>query len=925
MELTRTREDSQRAAVFEPPRLYDPERDLLKKENEDPYGKLFPEFRITYEDFAEKVPKTENGIYSEKDIKETLLEFLKIQECDIIEEFDLKELSATVNFNYKKLNLNKYDNDKAVIISHALLCVSSEKALERKCEKERSEFCGKLEENFNKDELLNLTEMLKMETIPSNMEKQEIINMISKFANEKYYCYDLILQEFQEHTEKMLLAEAEDQSQTDNMLDQIENDLNDFHTAQIYGIAQECFDQPIPEWMKKKPSDLKKLLLKKAKSNSLTMGKMVELVQQIKNEKEKIEECLKSKRRSELIEIKKSMNMSSLDTKSGKEMITQIMNHMRKNNLSIHDLERPSPSSESENIQPMDVDAKGGEIDLPANIDVTPAMDEELPFISSESKASISSILETLHNEQVKKIVKELNIKISESTFNRPKDLRLKIVHETKNNLQLMERCKCLCDEYQKKNAELDFLTDFSHAELHEMAKFMGMKNTIHINKAQLGKQLKNFIITNDISLTQLLDKMQEKNHNVQGMIKYLNNCLNRSALNRLKGEMGMKVKGHRTTKEIVTEIVKQAGKKDMTTKDLQQKLYSKMKSESLAKEKHLKSCLGKDLDLLNDLTFIALSGHLSQVLAIKALTKERLISNIVSNEKNLKFVANFFEYHFFMNCSNYNMLSEMDLDGLREVANQEKLNSLLHYQYEDLKYHLMEHFKYKCFNDFIELKKMGKKKITPKEYLEEFESRMNEAPEWINLKDPQKLDEQAQPQLTYRGWLACNLRDMKYGRCESLKMLTQQYKLMYEMPCSEPDLSSAIRRQQRLIFDFLEWENSEYFDHIKHLENYDFEYWKIETEIFMREYHEAIIKNMSEEKIQNAIKEFCQQDVSGKFWNLTKLQKMEKKDLMNLLKEETTDENHQKLLYWNLVIHDVKAINARIPEVERELKDSSD
>ena len=149
----------------------------------------------------------------------------------------------------------------------------------------------------------------------------------------------------------MLLAEAEDQSQTDNMLDQIENDLNDFHTAQIYGIAQECFDQPIPEWMKKKPSDLKKLLLKKAKSNSLTMGKMVELVQQIKNEKEKIEECLKSKRRSELIEIKKSMNMSSLDTKSGKEMIKQIMNHMRKNNLSIHDLEEPSPSSESENIQ----------------------------------------------------------------------------------------------------------------------------------------------------------------------------------------------------------------------------------------------------------------------------------------------------------------------------------------------------------------------------------------------------------------------------------------------------------------------------------------------------------------------------------------------------------------------------------------------
>ena len=135
--------------------------------------------------------------------------------------------------------------------------------------------------------------------------------MISKFANEKYYCYDLILQEFQEHTEKMLLAEAEDQSQTDNMLDQIENDLNDFHTAQIYGIAQECFDQPIPEWMKKKPSDLKKLLLKKAKSNSLTMGKMVELVQQIKNEKEKIEECLKSKRRSELIEIKKQLNEKS--------------------------------------------------------------------------------------------------------------------------------------------------------------------------------------------------------------------------------------------------------------------------------------------------------------------------------------------------------------------------------------------------------------------------------------------------------------------------------------------------------------------------------------------------------------------------------------------------------------------------------------
>ena len=148
-------------------------------------------------------------------------------------------------------------------------------------------------------------------------------------------------------------------------------------------------------------------------------------------------------------------------------------------------------------------------------------------------------------------------------------------------------------------------------------------------------------------------------------------------------------------------------------------------------------------------------------------------------------------------------------------------------------------------------------------------------------------------------------------------KNLTQQWKLMHQLTSSEPNLSFAMSTQQRKMLDFLEWDNSEIFDYKKHLENYDSS-WKETTKSFVRENQEEIISSLTDQEFQSAIKEFCQQDVSERFWNVAKLERMSKKDVMNLMGDESVVENHLCLVFWIIVIEHVRAINVKITQIEK-------
>ena len=650
-------------------------------------------------------------------------------------------------------------------------------------------------------------------------------------------------------------------------------------TPEIFRVGEECFDQSLSEDLKKNSKALKTLILERAQLNESTLKKLQELTEKklkdIKETKDKLESC----ETPELIDIGLGLNIPLDNTKTKEVLTKDIRFHMRK-----HALDCTIICNILEGVKPMDID-----MDLPSCSGfLSHNQNDENGITKDGNPFELGPALEALHNEQVRKIAQSMEIKLSERLKKRPKDLKEKIISMTKDGQEVMKLCKSLCIDFQEKNLQVESVSKFHHAELHELSKYLGMECSVHTNTTQLCKQVKNHLIVKDCSLTQTLEKMQKEplllNVDVSRMIK----CVNPDQPKELE-----------QPKQVV-----------------EQKL---MIENKLAKEKHLRSCLEKDLDLLNDKTFFDVARYLSRIMILKDLTKEALLNDVVGSNFKLKILATFIDYHFFMNCSNYNMLSEMDLDGLKEVANEVNITYLPFYGHKGLMYHLMEHFKNNCFNDFIQLIKIVNRgfNFTSQDYLAEFESRMKEAPEWIKLKEPQKFNESSNSTTTANKYLDQFLIPLKEKRSLCLMNLTQQWKLMHQLSSSEPSLSFAMSTQQRKMLDFLEWDNSEIFDYKKHLENYDSS-WKETTKSFVRENQEEIISSLTDQEFQSAIKEFCQQDVSERFWNVAKLERMSKKDVMNLMGDESVVENHLCLVFWIIVIEHVRAINVKITQIEK-------
>ena len=691
-------------------------------------------------------------------------------------------------------------------------------------------------------------------------------------------------------------------------IDALKTSLKSLNLRELKRVGFDSLDLEWPTWMNDRPGDFKDFLIKKAGSNALILARMVESCKKIKDNIDVMEMSLTNLSTFELNELKKTFGMSTTSKKTKAEIRKQLVNKARAYEGSSEDLL-------------LSIDR------LETRVSELKQVAIEKNRVTVEENVSTSQLCRTLSSDQVMKIAAELRIQIPNYMNNRAKDILTLIEKASASDQNQKAHFDQLKMDYKILNTELNFLADFTHKELYDLSKSLGMDISNQTNTSQLCKSVAKFITTNNFSLPDLLLKMQQRNQKVEAMVKYLNS-LKRPELKDLKNELGMKSsKGNKSKSELSSQIVKYAEKCSITTTDLQE-LTTQMKmreEELIVQNELLQTNLTKDLEMLNDVTFYNIYKHLH---GVHLMTREYLmpgfLKEVLENEDHLKFTTSFLDYHFFMMTNHYNMLSEMDLEGLKTIALEMDVPYVAQFGSNGLIYHLMEKMKDKSFTDFKEIASIDKFSFNVKDYISEADGRFKEKPEWVKLKEPGKLNEISKLlSLQYLDSKQTKLME-KYmeRRYLCLMNLTQQWKIMYQLPCSREDygLSTALKMQQKTIFDFLEWDNPDNFDHKSHLANFN-PSWKEKTELFVKDHHEEIIMSLNDNEIQQAIKEFCDQDASKKYWDIVdNVPEITATYAKEFLKPASTAGKHLDLYFWNIVIQYVKKLNDEIKQLHIKL-----
>ena len=461
-------------------------------------------------------------------------------------------------------------------------------------------------------------------------------------------------------------------------IDVLKTSLKALNLRELKRVGFDSLDLEWPTWMNDRPGDFKDFLIKKAGSNALILARMVESCKKIKDNIDVMEMSLANLSTFELNELKKTFGMSTTSKKTKAEIRKQLVNKARAYEGSSEDLL-------------LSIDR------LESRVTEFKQVAIEKKKVTVEENVSTFQLCRKLSSDQVMKIAAELRIQVPNYMNNRAKDMLIFIEKACASDQNQKAHLDQLKMDYTILNTELNFLADFTHKELYDLSKSLGMDISNQTNTSQLCKSVAKFITTNNFSLPDLILKMQQRNQKVEAMVKYLNS-LKRPELKDLKNELGMKSsKGNKSKSELSSQIVKYAEKCSITTTDLQE-LTTQMKmreEELIVQNELLQTNLTKDLEMLNDVTFYNIYKHLH---GVHLMTREYLmpgfLKEVLENEDHLKFTTSFLDYHFFMMTNHYNMLSEMDLEGLKTIALEMDVPYVAQFGSNGLIYHLMEKMK---------------------------------------------------------------------------------------------------------------------------------------------------------------------------------------------------------------------------------------
>ena len=530
----------------------------------------------------------------------------------------------------------------------------------------------------------------------------------------------------------------------------LEVNLEKLTTDEIFSIAQNSLEKIAPS-LRKKPTKLKAELLNQARSDFKVLKKAVLESQNVLHKIFEMYEVLKVLDRTKLSKVKEAIGMSTAGQTSKPNLMKHIVNEAKRKGFDIaelqniiHSIGHPTKVNETmdidENPLPLEttstmvVEEMGASSLAPEEVNRSTQSNQDF------SKEQMLQILDGFHIEQIKRVLVSLKIKASEKTLKRPKDMKDKIKKAIEKDDSLLGVCEEMCHEIMEKNSHFDSLaTTFSHLELQDVSTFLNMDVNLHMNRAQLSNKIKNHLITEDISVPELIQKLGERNQATLRILDHLK-TLSRPDLIKLKSELGVESKTNKSSEDLCSHIMKLIRNKDITTNDI-----NLIVSRTNQEKELLKLYLQWDLKPFDHEILLKLLNHISpgheNDYSSKTLDelKDKIFDNVKLEENKLKFAAYFFDYNDFMMSFYLNSLSEMDINGLNQMAKDLDLKLLdmkdWHepLQIEILIFKIMEHFRNKSFQDFLNHAKLDNYSFSFKGYISQpFRPRL---PEWATIK----------------------------------------------------------------------------------------------------------------------------------------------------------------------------------------------
>ena len=549
------------------------------------------QFQISELQFSEMVGRREDGRFHFDDMKAELLNFLKINESDL-PSAGLVRSSFWGTLFELEIRLNDKDWLHSILAAHKELELSlslQKFAMANPRSSETSKALSDVTEDdlkralkrLHRYELRQLSSSIGMK-LPKGLSKDVKRDKIFKFAT--------VNQELMNDTMRIAwyLEDLENLISDDFALsiELFEKNLDTLSTDKCFSIGEKYLGAELLPSLMKKPAKLKERLLNEAKSDTKALRKMAKESQKIIYNNFAMLEELKDLDTNALFEVKKALGMSVAYKVTKPMLKKQIVNHANNKGFNFEKLQNIIDGLENQSDQDMEVDDQSSPIKptptptysptkmetdevIASALDVSQAMNQSVPQ-PVFTKDQLFKSLDTLHFDQVKRIAFSIKMKASERTLKRPGVLKAQIKKVIDENETLLPLFKQKCEEFIERNSHYDAMANnFSHMELHEISKFLKIELDAHQNKSVLSKKIKDYLIIQDISIPELIQKMDERTVNAAKMMTYLK-TLSRSSLAHLKEELGIPAKGNRTIEELSSQIMKIAEEKNLCIRDIQ-------------------------------------------------------------------------------------------------------------------------------------------------------------------------------------------------------------------------------------------------------------------------------------------------------------------------------------------------------------------
>lgn len=732
-------------------------------------------FQISYQQFHDKLHKfmglPTSTAYDKYHVKETLLEHMSICESDL--DSDLKELlSSNVNILYMKNKKmfsgygDDFEHDNIYVCEElqdfALSKSKARKRVQPPCDVSMLSLSGALDK-LDSDQLISLTKSFgwgKALDSDASENPESIRNaffQIARDSTNKISANDIM---------KKIKAIREESCD----IEVIEENLEKLTTKECFEIAQKCTDKKIPESLKKKPVQLKILLLKEANSNQSAFSLILDFSNNLVMENTLMQHRLEMLDRPQLIELKKALNVQKSDSHGQPELVKQIFKHAKSTELSYKKLSDiikslKKPLLQTENIKEQSKISRA-ELDSALEPDLVRSNPKPV-FVNSETDEALSEdILEKLkqlHKVQLYKVGLALDMTISDTMVKKPSYMADKINKFIKTDAKLHAQCDQQCSVFIEKNAHLSAVAEeLTHIELLEMVKFLDIDADGHQTQKRLARQVTEHMIIKDISFPELIEKMQERNQSTIQMADFLK-TLPRDKILDLKAILQgknkyTKARSNKSSPEICGQIMKIAASNLLCMNDIQM-----LASRSLKEDYDMKFYLRKDLSIIG----IGSLQDLARDVAPKAPImddaneycsgqRSPILFPILISQANLKLVSHFFDFNSWVMSDYFYTLSELDSRGLLEVAEDIQLPFLKEpfgttngaealkgfsedIQIQTLVYKIMEEFKNRSYNVFKSINIENYPPFDATQHLSNVLSRHpSPAPNWHTLKCPE-------------------------------------------------------------------------------------------------------------------------------------------------------------------------------------------